>query len=130
MLYTTIVAMPPTQFPQRWVLTGLSVLLVLLALLTAFGERGVLHIWRLAEEKRKLDEANFVLQKENEGLREKIHRLRHDDLYLEKVAREELGLARPGEIVYRFAPSDTRKNAGFSRTIPERPRSSAQTARQ
>ncbi len=56
-----------------------------------------------------LDEKNFLLQKENETLRERVYRLRHDDLYLEKTAREELGLVRPGEIVYRFASSESKK---------------------
>ncbi len=56
-----------------------------------------------------LDEKTFRLQKENETLRERIYRLRHDDLYLEKIAREDLGLARPGEIIYRFASSESKK---------------------
>jgi cell division protein FtsB len=98
----------------------------MLGVVTVFGERGIVHIWRLTEDKRKLDEANFLLQQENEALRTKIHRLRHDDLYLEKVAREELGLARPGEIVYRFAREGTR---AVMEAYPERLQSSAQKGR-
>ncbi len=74
-----------------------------------------------------LDEKNFLLQKENETLRERVYRLRHDDLYLEKTAREELGLVRPGEIVYRFAPSESKKkNQVIGNSSPESPRSSEQ----
>ncbi|MGH7848415.1 MAG: FtsB family cell division protein [Candidatus Binatia bacterium] len=80
----------------------------------------------MAEGKRKLTEANFLLQQENNALRRKIQRLRHDDLYLEKVAREELGLARPGEIVYHFASKSTSPPSGGS---PEPRRSSEQKAR-
>jgi cell division protein FtsB len=54
-----------------------------------------------------LDDKNFQLQRSNAMLRERIHRLRHDDRHLEKLAREELGLVREGEIVYRFASSES-----------------------
>jgi cell division protein FtsB len=89
--------------PQRWLIYLLSVLIVLLALITVVGERGVLHLSRLRGEKNRLDEQNFRLQKENEALRQRIYRIRNDNAYLEKLAREELNLVRPGEIVYRFS---------------------------
>lgn len=57
-----------------------------------------------------MEEKNFLLQKENELLRERIYRLRHDDLYLERIAREDLNLVRPGEIIYRFASSESKRN--------------------
>lgn len=62
-----------------------------------------------------LEERTRALQQENELLREKIYRLGNDDRYLEKVAREELGLAREGEIVYRF-PSSKSPDKGVSIT--------------
>lgn len=112
---------------QRWILYGFSGLLITLFLFTTFGERGILHLWRLWGEKKKLDENNFLVLKENEVLRERIHRLRNDDLYLEKIAREELGLARPGEIVYRFVSTESKKKSrSLSETPFEPPRSSEQ----
>lgn len=122
--------MPLSKTHQRWIIYGFSALLIALSLSTAFGERGILHLWRLWGEKKELDEKNFLLLKENETLRDRIHRLRHDDLYLEKIAREELGLARPGEIVYRFASTESRKkgravSAPPSQSLP----SSGQKAR-
>lgn len=91
------------SIPQRWLIYLFSALIVLLALITVIGERGVLHLWRLRGEKNRLDEQNFLLQKENEALRQRIYRIRNDNAYLEKLAREELNLVRPGEIVYRFS---------------------------
>jgi cell division protein FtsB len=102
--------MPLSRLSPRRVIYLFSCLLVALALFTAFGERGVFHLWRLRGEKQQLQERNFVLQKENDALRERVYRIRHDDLYLEKIAREELGLVRPGEIVYRFAAPDSKRN--------------------
>jgi cell division protein FtsB len=72
------------------------------------GERGALHLWRLRGEKSRLDEQNYRLQKENDALRKRIARFRDDDRYLEKLAREELNLVRPGEVVYRFPKADPR----------------------
>ena len=97
--------MMPFRFslPDRWLIYLFGVLIILLALITVVGERGVLHLWRLRGEKNRLDEQNFHLQKENEALRQRVYRIRNDNAYLEKLAREELNLVRPGEIVYRFS---------------------------
>ncbi|HXG50574.1 MAG TPA: septum formation initiator family protein [candidate division Zixibacteria bacterium] len=92
---------PP--FVQRWLHYVLGSVLALLAVLTVVGDRGVLHLLRLKGEKARLDEQNYRLQKENELLRQKIRRLRSDNFYLEKLAREELNLVRRGEVIYRFS---------------------------
>jgi cell division protein FtsB len=91
------------RFSPRRAVYALAVLIVLLAAYSIVGERGALHLWRLRAEKFGLDEKNFRLQKENEALRQRVARLRHDDSYLEQIAREELNLVRRGEIIYRFA---------------------------
>jgi cell division protein FtsB len=121
----------PFQLPQRSLLYLLGVGIILLSFITIVGERGVFHLWRLKGEKGRLDEQNYRLQKENEGLRQRISRLRHDDFYLEKFAREELNMVRPGEIIYRFPPSDpkkTRSSAPSGSPVGSRP-SAAQTER-
>lgn len=96
------------RLPASWPLYLLSLLILLLALVTIVGERGALHLWRLRGEKHQLDEQNYRLQKTNEELRQKIARIRNDDHYLEKLAREELNLVRPGEVVYRFPKAEPR----------------------
>lgn len=92
----------PFNLPQRWPIYLIVSLIVLLSLVTIVGERGALHLWRLRGEKHRLDEQNYRLQKENEALRQRVSRIRNNDDYLEKVAREELNLVRPGDVVYRF----------------------------
>ena len=88
----------------------LGSLIVLLLLVTIVGERGALHLWRLRAEKSQLDEQNYQLQKTNEELRRRVSRIRNDNRYLEKLAREELNLVRPGEVVYRFPKADSKEN--------------------
>ena len=113
---------------QHCLLYGLAFLIILLSLYTMAGEWGAIHLWRLRGEKAKLDEQNYRLQKENEGLRQRISRLRNDDFYLEKLAREELNLVRPGEVIYRFPHSDPRRSRAkmLSEAPAESPPSAAQ----
>ena len=100
----------PFRLPSRWTFYILGVFILLLSLLTAVGERGALHLWRLRGEKTQLDIETQRLQKENESLRQRISKLRSDDFYLEKQAREDLNLVRPGEIIYRFPSAAAEKN--------------------
>jgi len=100
------------RLPAGWPLYLLSLLILLLALVTIVGERGALHLWRLRGEKNQLDEQNYRLQKTNEELRQRIARIRNDNHYLEKLAREELNLVRPGEVVYRFPKAESRAGGG------------------
>ena len=116
------------RLPANWPLYLLGSLIVLLVLVTIVGERGALHLWRLRSEKTQLDEQNYRLQKTNEELRQRIARIRNDNRYLEKLAREELNLVRPGEVVYRFPKAEAGANrAGqVSESASQSPPSTAQ----
>ena len=105
------------RLSPNWPLYLLGSLILLLSMVTVVGERGALHLWRLRGEKAQLDEQNYRLQKENAGLRRRISRIRDDNHYLEKLAREELNLVRPGEVVYRFPKPDT--GAGHRSAVNE-----------
>ena len=65
------------------------------------GEHGVAHLLRLRAARRALADSHFRLLAENAQLRRDIGRLRSDDLFLEELARRELGLVRPNEVVVR-----------------------------
>lgn len=123
--------MPLSTVSRHWLSYTLAALLVTFALFTVFGDRGLLHLRRLSEEKGKLDERNFRLQRTNEALRERIYRLRHDNRYLEKIAREDLGLVRRGEIVYRFISTESKGkvSSNVKETSPESFRSLGQRSR-
>jgi cell division protein FtsB len=82
-----------------------AVLLAVIAMVTLsalFGEHGIPHLLALRAERQTLGQTAFTLFQENERLREQITRLKTDDLYVEGLARKQLGLVRPNEIVYRF----------------------------
>jgi cell division protein FtsB len=102
----------PFHISQRHLLYLLGGLILLLAVVTVVGERGAIHLWRLRGEKSRIDEQNYLLQKENEVLRQRVSRIRNDNHYLEKLAREELNLVRPGEVIYRFPKSKPDQDRG------------------
>lgn len=85
----------PRRFWSHLALFAASVLLVN----GLFGERGLMDTIRAnraaAAAARDLEQ----LKRDNAALRDKASRLRSDPSTIESVAREELGLARPGEIV-------------------------------
>lgn len=97
---------------MRWApaqVLGLALVLAIAGVvLSAFaGEHGVAHFVRLRAARRALGDSHFRLLAENAALRREIERLRSDDLYLEGLARRELGLVRPNEVVVR-APAGPR----------------------
>jgi len=78
--------------------------LVVLTILgfTVFGENG---LFKLASDQRQrnglLDEADR-LRADNEQLRVEIDLLENDRAYVERLAREKLGMVKPGEFVFQF----------------------------
>ncbi len=89
-----------------WLLAGVVAFLLYQAM---SGPRGLLKISDLRSQQEEiLREIDSLEVRKQELIAEKA-RLLNDTNYLEKLARKELGMARPGEKVYRFvggAPSD------------------------
>jgi len=71
---------------------------------TLFGGRDLVQIYQLRAEWDKIKAGNARLRGENQRLAEQIQRMKHNREEVEKIAREELGLARKGEIIYYFEP--------------------------
>lgn len=80
----------------------LASVIALVALMVGalFGDRGVLHLIEQRHRAEALARELGEIQSENARLAEEIAALRSDPHAIEKLAREELGLARPGETVF------------------------------
>ena len=85
-----------------WVVAAILALLLVAGL---FGDKGLLQLGRLRAEVEALHRDVQALEAENERLSRAIADLRDDPSVLERIAREELGLVRPGERVLRFPRS-------------------------
>ena len=90
----------------------LASILALIALLVGslFGDRGILHLMTQRERALALERELQELRAENGRLAVEIHALKTDPQAVERLAREQLGLARPGETVFliRDEPSGGR----------------------
>ena len=87
---------------SRWK-TGLALLVIgLILYLFVGGDEGLLEIRHQAKTLALLQAHLDTLQAQNDSLRQVIWMLEHDKEYIEKVAREEYGMIKPGEKVYRL----------------------------
>jgi len=66
------------------------------------GNMGFLKYSALTKTKNRLDTEITTLDKENKALKAHVSALKDDNFYIEKYAREEYGLAKPGEYVFQF----------------------------
>ncbi len=71
----------------------------------ALGERGLIRLYQTEMERQAHLERIRRLTEENQALLEEVERLRNDRSYAESVARKELHLVKPGELVYRIQRS-------------------------
>ncbi len=79
----------------------LIILLLEILILSGWGIKARLDIKQIQDETRLVKEDIRILQEENQ----KLHQMRENlavPFYIEKDAREKLGLAREGEIVYKI----------------------------
>ena len=90
----------------------IALVAAIVAVLTslAFGRNGATQLVALRAERQRLGAQAVALLAQNAALREQIEQLKSDDGFLERLARRELGMVRPGEVVYRFRrpPSEPR----------------------
>jgi len=79
---------------------------ILLALyLTAnfiFGEMGVIKYYRMEAQYKALTQDIAKLKQDNAKMAREVRALKTDPNYIEQIARDKLGLARQGEIVYYY----------------------------
>ena len=85
---------------------GAALVLLLFVALAVYGWHGVVRLQQMHEQLQSLERENVALRREAERLVQVIDRLRNDPAYLERIAREERGMVRPGETVLKFPPKD------------------------
>lgn len=93
-------ATPPKRPQIVFVLAAAATAFIVL--LTIFGERGLVEVYSLKHKVSATSEEISSYEQKNKELLERIDKLKHDPFTIEQIAREELGLVRPGETVYEF----------------------------
>ena len=85
---------------KRFLIANISVITILVVMYVFARE--VAHVYALYQENEKIKSNIQELESKNEGLRKKIELLQNDSSYIEKMAREELGMIKQSEKIYRF----------------------------
>jgi len=80
----------------------LGLLMLVMIVHDVFGTHGFLAMRRTQNEITKVKADLDQLRKENAELAQEVKDLNSDPRLIEKIARDDLGLARPGEIIIRI----------------------------
>jgi cell division protein FtsB len=89
----------------RWALLFVSFVLAIDALA---GDKGFFEMLRARRQYAELSGAIHDLKTENARLRDEARRLKEDAATIETLARRELGLIRPGEVLFVVKDRTTR----------------------
>lgn len=92
----------------RWDRTAMTrnalVVLILLSITLAiheiFGDHGLLALRRQKRVYESLQQQIHQLQKENQQLEQQVKGLKSDPKAIERLAREQMKMARPGEVIF------------------------------
>ncbi len=89
----------------------LGLALLSLAIHDIFGPHGFIAMRRTQREIEQVRDQIGKLNEENKSLSDQVTSLKTDPKAIERIAREEMGLARPGEVIYTLPDSAPAGNA-------------------
>ncbi|MDD2733212.1 MAG: septum formation initiator family protein [Desulfuromonadaceae bacterium] len=69
---------------------------------TVFGDKGLLRIFELKQDKDKIEARLSESRTDNEKMKLEIVALKSDRRYIESIARKDFGLVRSNEVIYQF----------------------------
>jgi cell division protein FtsB len=80
----------------------LVIFIFVMSMLITFGNRGLVDNYAMKERLMALKKSNQDISLENRELSRKVMLLRGDLQYIEMLARNELGMVRKGDLIYRY----------------------------
>ena len=92
----------PASFSRRNARTLLAVAVAALLVQDIFGTHGFLAMRRTQKEIARLRQEIQQVNAENRELAAQVKALKTDPRMIERIAREEMGLARPGELIFKL----------------------------
>ena len=81
---------------------GVVAMIVLAVTLAVFGVKESVRAWQMRRDMRAVERELTTLRGQQSDLAKTVERLRNDPLYIEKLAREEMGMVREGDTVLKF----------------------------
>jgi cell division protein FtsL len=92
------------EFLRRNMSILLVAALVLLLIQDVFGTHGLVAMRRAQKEAARVRQEIDRINGENQQLQNNVKGLKSDPQTIERIAREEMGLARPGEYIFKIPP--------------------------
>ena len=89
---------------ERMVYAAVALLIVVLALDGVFGPHGMIATYRLKLQVEKAQQHAGTLEQENKVFADQVRKLKTQPSAIEHVAREQMGLVKPGELVFKLPP--------------------------
>lgn len=101
-----------TGYLRRHVREILGLALFALFVHDIFGPHGFIAMRRTQQEIDDIRAQIGKMNSENKSLAEQVNSLKTDPKSIERIAREEMGLARPGEMIFKLpdTPKPNPKN--------------------
>jgi len=90
------------EFLRRNLSWFLAFALSLLLLQDIFGTHGLIAMRRSQQEAAQVQREIDQINDENRQLQGRVKALKSDPATIERIAREEMGLARPGEYIFKI----------------------------
>jgi len=112
------------SFLRRNLTWFLAAALAFVVLQDVFGTHGIVAMRRSQQEAIQVQKEIDLINQENLQMQGRIQKLKSDPGTIERIAREEMGLARPGDYIFKLsakpgdAPASTSQQAAPS---PEQP---------
>jgi len=105
---------------KRYAQPVLFVALLLLFVHDIFGDHGFVAMRRTQREIEQMRGDISKLNDENRSLSSQVTALKSDPRMIEQIARDEMGLARPGEMIFKV-PSDSSDPTGAGGASTDKP---------
>jgi cell division protein FtsB len=103
----------PPSFLRRNLRTILGIAILAMAIHDVFGPHGFIAMRRTQNEITRLTAQIHELDADNQTLVDEVYSLKTDPRLIERIAREDMGLAKPGEYIFKMPvpPDDSPQGA-------------------
>jgi cell division protein FtsB len=89
------------KLAKRMIVRGLLVAEVIVFAWTyVYGTQGLCHVWACHKENEVLESQIVALQTDISRIEQELHAWNTNPFYKEKIAREQLQMAREGDTIY------------------------------
>lgn len=103
---------------RRFLVIVVALFIAALAVDSIFGPNGWIATYRLKLQVRQEQQAIEQLKQQNDQLSNEVRSLKTDPSAIERIARERMGLVKPGELVFKLPAKTPSASNGSTQPAP------------